>query len=94
MVLSRVRFSQNFCEISQVLQSQFLRGCQRLGVSNFCKEASDYRSQSRILKSKKVSGSQRKTPVLPSREVSLLPFDTPYFGGSRLERKIMVGIFI
>ena len=29
--------SQNFCEISQVSQSRFLRGCQRIRVSIFCK---------------------------------------------------------
>ena len=36
-----------------------------VGVSNFCKVVSDYRSQSNInfLKGKKVSGSQRKMPV-------------------------------
>ena len=57
-----------FCEISRVSQSRFLHGCQRLRVSNFCKVASDYRSHSlAFLKGKKVSGSQRKTPVSPSR---------------------------
>ena len=55
------------CEISWVSQSRYLRGCQRLGVSKFCKVVSDYRSRSRILKGVKVSGSQRKTPVSPSR---------------------------
>ena len=67
MVLSKIRASQNFYEISRVSQSQFLRGCQRLRVSNFRKVVSDFRSQSRSLKGKKVSGSQRKTPVSPSR---------------------------
>ena len=47
-----------FCEISRVSQSRFLRGCQCLGVSDFCKVVNDYRSRSRILKGKKVSGSQ------------------------------------
>ena len=67
MVLSKIQVSQNLCEISRVSQSRFLRGCQRLIVSNFYKVVSDYRSQSCILKGKKVSGSQRKTPVSPSR---------------------------
>ena len=69
MVLSEihVRVSQNVFEISRVSQSRFVVGFQHLGVSNFCKVVSDDRSQSHILKGKKVSGSQRKTPVLPSR---------------------------
>ena len=48
----------------------FCANCQRLGVSNFCKVVSGYRSRSRILKGKKVSGSQRKTQVSPSRCVA------------------------
>ena len=55
----------------------FCVDCQRLRDSNFCKVVSDYRSQSHILKGKKVSGSQRKTPVSPSRKVMFLPFSTP-----------------
>ena len=54
MVLSKIQVSQNFCEISRVSQARFLRGCQRLGVSNFSKVVSDYRSRSSILKCKKV----------------------------------------
>ena len=73
MVLSKIRVLQNFCEISRVSQSRFLRGYQCLRVSNFCKVVSDYRSQSRILKGKKVSGSQRKTPVSPSHFYHSLP---------------------
>ena len=42
----------------------FCADCQSLGVS---KVITDYRSWSRILKGKKVSGSKRKTPVSPSR---------------------------
>ena len=49
-----------FCEVSRVSQSRFFGGCQRLRVSNFCKVVSDYGSQSRILKGKKVSVSQKK----------------------------------
>ena len=56
-----------FGDIFQVSQSRFLRGCQRLGVSNFCKVVSDYRPRSRILKAEKLSGVQRKTPVTLSR---------------------------
>ena len=37
--------------------SRFMRGCQRLRVSKFCKVVSDYRSLSRILKGETVSGS-------------------------------------
>ena len=60
MVLSKIRVSQNFCEISQVSQSRF--SCRLLASRSlkFCKVVSHYRSQSRILKGKKVSGSQRK----------------------------------
>ena len=58
MVLSKIQVSQNVCEISRASQSRFLRRCPRLGVSNFCKVVSDYKSRSRILKGKKkVSGS-------------------------------------
>ena len=53
MVLSKLQILQNFCEITQVSQSQVLCRCQHLGVSNFCKVVSDYRSWSRILKGKK-----------------------------------------
>ena len=67
MVFSKIRVSQNFCEISQVSQSPFLRGLPTSRSLKFCKVVSDYRSRSRILKGKKVSGSQRKTPVSPSR---------------------------
>ena len=52
MVLSKIWFSQNYSEISRVSQSRFLRECQLLGVSKFCKVVSDYRSRSRILKGK------------------------------------------
>ena len=45
----------------------FCMDCQRLRFSNFCKVVSDYRSHSHILKGKKVSSLQRKTPVSPSR---------------------------
>ena len=60
MVLSKIRVSQNFCEISRVSQSRFLGGCQHLRVSNFCKVVSDYRSQSRILKVKKSRARKEK----------------------------------
>ena len=55
----------------------FCVDCQRLGVSNLCKVVSDYRSRSRILKGKKVLGSQRKTPVSLSRSLAPLPLATP-----------------
>ena len=61
MVPSKIRVLQNFCEISGVSQSRFLRGCQRLGVSNFCKVVID------LGLGKKVLGSQRKMPVSPPR---------------------------
>ena len=66
MVLSKIWVLQNFCEISQVSQSQFLRG---LSASRSLKlvVTGDYRSRSHILKGKKVLGLQRKMPVLPSR---------------------------
>ena len=60
MVPSKIRVLQNFCEISWVSQSRFCADCQRLRVSNFCKVVSDYRSQSRILKGEKNSGSQSR----------------------------------
>ena len=69
----------------------FCADCQGLGVSNCCKVVSDYRYRSRILKGKKVSGSQRKTPVLPSRKVSLLPLATPQ--GNSLTKKINIRYF-
>ena len=62
----------------------FCADCQRLGVSNLCKVSSDYRSLSRILKGKKVSGLQRETPVSLSRQVSLLPYSPPLLGNAGL----------
>ena len=70
MVLSKIRVSQNFCEISRVSYSRFLRGCQRLGVSNFCKVVSDYRSRSRFLKGKKVSDLQGRSEGGPGVPVT------------------------
>ena len=87
MVLSKIRVSQNFCElISWVSQSRFLCGCQRLGVSTFCKVVSDYRSRSRILKGKKVSGSSKKNASLVVSLSLALTIRHPYFLVSGLEK--------
>ena len=68
MVLSKIRVSQNqFVKFLRSRSLDFCENCQRFGVSHFCKVVSDYRSQSHILKGKKVSGSQRKTRVSQSR---------------------------
>ena len=64
MVPSKIRVLQNFCEISGVSQSRFLRECQRLGVSNFCKVVIVTID---LGLGKKVLGSQRKMPVSPPR---------------------------
>ena len=93
MVLSKIRVSQNFCEISQVSQSRFLRGLSASQSLKFLQGTLvtiDLRS--RILEGKKVLGSQRKTPVSPSHSVSLLPFATPKYHhqNSRFTKKFVL----
>ena len=71
MIIQKDGSHKIFVKFLRSRSLDFCTDCQCLGVSNFCKVVSDYRSRSHILKGKKVLGSKRK--------VSLLPFATPLF---------------
>ena len=72
-----VRGAEWFSQISWVSQSHFLNGSVCLQSQFFHKAVLESQSPSCNLKIRKVSDSQRKNLVLPSRKVSNLPFATP-----------------
>jgi len=77
MVLQKIWVSQNFSGISRVSQSRFFSRFEVSESRFFCNVQKSQISRSRNLNSGKVSASQRKTLVSPSRKVSILPFATP-----------------
>ena len=70
MVFEKIKASQNFGQISRVSQSRILRGSERLAVSNFCKPMWGLDLGLAIQRPIKVSVSQRKTLVSPSRRLA------------------------